>query len=197
METLPPVLRTFIAIELDKALLARLAEVQSEIKKEVPAGSVKWVRPGGIHLTLKFLGDTRRERLQAVEEGMRRATESIGSFQVELAGTGCFPNCRRPRVLWVGIRADDILLGLQRQIDAEMSRLGWARERRPFSPHLTLGRIRRDTPPSEVRRVGEMVSGMTIGSLGTQQVTEISLIRSILGRDGARYVRLFSTELRG
>jgi 2'-5' RNA ligase len=163
----------------------------------MPIGSVKWVRPEGIHLTLKFLGDTRRERLRAIEEGMRNAAESVERFQVELVGAGCFPSCRRPRVLWVGIGASETLLRLQQRIDAEMNRLGWAVERRPFNPHLTLGRVRRDAPPSEVRRIGEVVSSIEVGSLGVQQVTEVSLIRSILRRDGARYVKLFSAKLRG
>ncbi len=199
MEELPSVLRTFVAVELDEAILAKLAEVQSRFKASMPLGSVKWVRPEGIHLTLKFLGDTHRERLRAVEEGIRKAAENVGSFRIELAGAGCFPNCRRPRVLWVGIHTDDdFLFRLQQAIDVEMNRLGWAREKRSFSPHLTLGRVRKDASSSEVRRIGEaMVSGAKTGSLGVQTVTEVSLIRSILGRQGARYVRLFSAELQG
>ncbi len=196
MGELPPVLRAFIAVELESDILAEMSKVQSDFEKLVPPGSVRWVRPEGIHLTLKFLGDTRRERLPAVQDGIRRAAEGVGHFEIELANSGCFPDCRRPRVIWIGIdKGDKRLSQLQRQVEKEMQSLGWAPERRPFSPHLTLGRVQRNATTSEVRRIGEIVAGSHVGTLGVQQVTEVALIRSILSPGGARYVKLFSAKL--
>ncbi len=196
MGELPPVLRAFIAVELESDILTEMSKVRSDFEKLVPPGSVRWVRPEGIHLTLKFLGDTRRERVPAVQDGIRRAVVGIGHFEIGLASSGCFPNCRRPRVIWIGIdEEDETLLQLQKRIEKEMQSLGWAPERRPFSPHLTLGRVQRNATTSEVRRIGEVVAESHIGTLGVQQVTEVALIRSILRPGGARYVKLFSAKL--
>jgi 2'-5' RNA ligase len=98
------ILRTFIAIELDEALRTAIARVQGKFKRLAPPGSVKWVGPDGIHLTLKFLGETPASRLGAVEAALRAACADAAPFEISVEGRGCFPNMRRPRVLQCAIR---------------------------------------------------------------------------------------------
>ena len=98
-----PRLRTFIAIELSSELLNRLQEVQRDLQKRVPPQVVRWVRPQGIHLTLKFLGEVPAERIQAITQAVERACTGVAPFTITAGGLGCFPNLRRPRVVWVGV----------------------------------------------------------------------------------------------
>ena len=96
-------LRTFIAIELDEGLCDHLAQLQDRLSRQLSPNSVRWVRPGGIQLTLKFLGDTRPEQADAVKAALDRAVSAISPFTISVGGLGCFPNSRRPRVIWVGL----------------------------------------------------------------------------------------------
>jgi RNA 2',3'-cyclic 3'-phosphodiesterase len=119
-----------------------LGRLQADLKQQLPPKVVRWTNPEGIHLTLKFLGDTPEGKVQAVTQGMLAAAAGFEPFELRVAGFGCFPNPRRARVLWVGV--PDLpkpLAGVQRAIDLQMARLDFARETRPFSPHLTLGRV--------------------------------------------------------
>jgi 2'-5' RNA ligase len=98
------ILRTFIAIELDEPLHIALRSVQEKLKRQTPPGSVKWVGPDGIHLTLKFLGDTPASRVREIEDALQAACAGIGPFEFSVEGRGCFPNFRQPRVIWVAVR---------------------------------------------------------------------------------------------
>src|SRR5512136_2317736 len=97
-------LRTFIAIELEEPLRIAIARVQGKFKRQAPPGSVKWVAPEGIHLTLKFLGDTPASRLGEIEAALTAACAGFAPFEFSVEGRGCFPNFRRPRVVWVAVR---------------------------------------------------------------------------------------------
>jgi 2'-5' RNA ligase len=98
------VLRTFIAVELDEVLLHDLAALQNRFKKQTPMGSVKWVAPAGMHLTLKFLGDTPSERVPEIIAALQRACAGFSPFDLTLEGRGCFPSFHKPRVIWVSVR---------------------------------------------------------------------------------------------
>ncbi len=99
METL----RTFIAIELDDALKAALRHAQEGLSGRIAARTVRWVHVEGIHLTLKFLGDTPVASVEGVKAAFARAAEEVGPFRLAAKGLGCFPNMRQPRVVWVGV----------------------------------------------------------------------------------------------
>ncbi|MGE5602041.1 MAG: RNA 2',3'-cyclic phosphodiesterase, partial [Nitrososphaerales archaeon] len=130
-------LRTFIAIELDETARDGLARVQAKFKKQAPDGSVKWVNPEAIHLTLKFLGDTPVSKISKVADALAAACQGIAPFDVSFEGRGCFPNVRRPRVIWVAVR--DLsglnLVRLQAAVEQKVSPLGFPTEERGFSPH--------------------------------------------------------------
>ncbi len=189
-------IRAFIAIELAQSILTQLSAVQSQFKAALPAGCVRWVRPGGIHLTLKFLGDVPTAQLDAIKSAIAEAAGASPAFSLEAGGLGCFPNLRRPSVVWVGIQEPEgALVRLQRAVESAIAPLGYPSEKRPFSPHLTLGRVSRQARLDELRRLGEYVASADIGVLGQMSVNEIALIQSSLKPSGAEYTTLMRAPL--
>lgn len=185
-------LRTFIAIDLSAELRASLGELQDRLRGELGSRSVRWVQPQGIHLTLKFLGDTPQEQLDEMQRALARAAAAVEPFLVSAEGVGCFPNVRQPRVVWVGLQEPTgALLRLRNAVEGEVAPLGYPTEKRPFQPHLTLGRVQRDAPAGEVRRVGQVVAATATGPLGEMAVAAVSHIKSDLRPNGAVYTTLF------
>lgn len=196
--SLPPVLRTFIAVELDEAVRAALAAMQDELRAVVPRRSVRWVRPQGIHLTLKFLGDTPAGRLEDIKQALAAAAAEVPPCSLDVQGLDCFPNQRQPRVIWVGVREPTgRLRALWQAIEAHVAPLGWPTERRGFQPHLTLGRVRREASSADRQAIGVVVQRANVGWLGSMQVKEVSFISSDLRPTGAVYATLAEAPLRG
>ncbi len=188
--------RTFIAIELDEAVKAALTDLQEQLQTEAPHRAVRWVKPGGIHLTLKFLGDVPADRIEEIEQALTQACAGIPAFSFSVGGLGCFPNPRRPRVLWVGVQEESSnLKRLQKAIEEGMEELGFSPERRSFHAHLTLGRVRRRTRSGDVRRLGRLVQESDIGQVGQMEARAVSLIKSDLRPTGAVYTQLAAVEL--
>ncbi len=191
-----PTVRTFIAIELTEELKAALRRTQQELAEEMPSRSVRWVQPNGIHLTLKFLGDTPEEKVHAVQEALAQAAAQARPFIFSLSGLGCFPNARQPRVVWVGLQEPaGALVRLQQAVEAHVAPLGFPTEKRPFSPHLTLGRVQQYAGKSDVRKIGEVVATSDVGALGDMAATVISYIKSDLRPSGAVYTTLSEAKL--
>lgn len=188
---MPEQIRTFIAIELDETLRRALGDVQARLKRERAAHYVRWVAPENIHLTLKFLGVVAAEKIPAVQQAVADACADIPPFTLSLDGVGVFPNTRRPNVIWVGVGGQiEIAARLAQRIDDACAALGFAREARPFSPHLTLGRVRRDTSTSGRQLIGEMVDNAKVGELGQFRVDRISVMKSEPSPGGSVYTRL-------
>ena len=184
-------LRLFIAIELPEPIIQALAEVQEQLRNRVPQGIVRWTRPTGIHLTLKFLGETPTHRKAAIETGIAKAVSGIEPFTLTAEGAGCFPNTRKPRVVWVGMGGEmDALSTLQKAVEREIAPLGFPTESRPFKPHLTLGRVNRRASREDAAIVGQAVADLRLGEIGRFVVAGISLMRSRLRPDGAIYTQL-------
>lgn len=189
-------LRLFVALELPETVLTALADVQTRLRDNCAERTVKWVRPEGIHLTLKFLGEVPARRADDIIRGVEAAVDGHGPLALEATGLGCFPNTRRPRVVWVGLAGDVAALGaLQRAVEQALGPLGFPPEKRGFNPHLTLGRVRRDARSADTRALGDLVTRTQLGTVATWQATTLSLIRSELHRDGARYTSLFEAPL--
>lgn len=192
METL----RLFIAIPLPEPLLRQLAQVQRTLEKEMPAGSVRWVNPAGIHLTLKFLGDTPEGKIPAIQDVLTAVARRAVPCTFTVGDLGCFPNLRRPRVIWVGVQEPGgQLQALQEAVERAMVPLGYPREGRGFSPHLTLGRVKDSVPSRDVARIGEIVGATGLGTLGEVRADSFALIRSILKPTGAEYTPLAEFRL--
>lgn len=189
------VLRVFIAIELSSEISQRLDQVSAELKKRMPVSAVRWVPARNIHLTLKFLGDVSSTHLESLQKMIQRACGNYAPFDISVGNLGAFPSVRRPRVIWVGITAAEALPALQQSIEMGASHLDYPPEDRPFSPHLTIGRLARNATPAELQQIGQVLSVYNIGFLGAMRVETVHLIRSELSPGGARYSRLYSASL--
>ena len=184
-------IRAFIAIPLPHPLLQQLTALQRKLEQQVPPRSVRWVRAEGIHLTLKFLGDTSTEKLPDIKQALAAVARHAPACTFTVEGLGCFPNPRRPRVVWVGVQEPTGWMAvLQDCIEDVMAPLGYPPEGRGFTPHLTLGRVRRRTPHSDAAQVGEVVASTTVGSLAEVSADHFALIRSLLKSTGAEYTTL-------
>lgn len=191
-------IRSFVAVELDEEVKQRLAEIQRQLKTMTPGGVVRWVQPDSIHVTLKFLGDVPEERIRAIVAALERECAPVAPLAFTVAGAGCFPNARRPNVVWIGVEdPDGQLAALQQAVERALNPLGYPPEGRPFKPHLTLGRVNRSVSDADLRKVGERVSGLRVAHLGQVQVAEIVLMRSDLSPAGARYTPLARIPLSG
>jgi len=188
--------RCFIAIELPEELKAGLSQLQSRLKVGEQAG-VKWVDPYSIHLTLKFLGSVAVDRIDEITGAIEEATQGTSPFHLEVKELGVFPNLRRVQVAWVGISGEVDKLGqLQRRIESNLARLGFAPESRPFTPHLTLARLRDRALPDERQRFGQLIASTRFEAAFTIDVNTISLMKSQLTREGAIYSRISSIGLK-
>jgi 2'-5' RNA ligase len=190
-------IRSFIAIELPEEVKAGLRRLQTELK--LPEQTfVKWVAPDGIHLTLKFLGNISPQKVAEITSVMEQASQGVNPFQLEVTEVGAFPNIRQPRVLWVGIRGEiDKLVAWQQHIDNGLMPLGFAKETRAFTPHLTLARLREGCSPGDRRDFGEMVAKTSIEVSYKFNVSSLNLMKSQLLPGGAVYNRLAEVKLKG
>jgi len=185
-------IRSFIAIEVPQALKSRMDELQRELRRT--NADVKWVRPEGIHLTLKFLGSIRQEDVERISQSIAPAIAGWEPFEVRVQGMGCFPNPRNPRVVWLGMEwGKEILTSLQEAVERKMAEMSFPREDRPFSPHLTLGRVRSPRGKGELAQAIEKHRETDVGAF---QVRKIFLFRSELRPSGAIYTKLREFPLR-
>jgi 2'-5' RNA ligase len=191
----PGEIRSFIAIELSEEAKEGLARLRKELERDEHK-FVKWVDPGGIHLTLKFLGNIPSKRVTEITEAIKEAARGISPFHLEISGLGAFPSLRQARVLWVGIGGEvDKLSRLQQNIDSTLAPRGFAKEERPFVPHLTLARIRQGASPLERRSFGELVGSTTFEDKYPVEVEAVRLMRSQLTPAGAIYTCLSAVGL--
>ena len=175
-------LRAFFAITLSDAARECAARAVQTLAGLLPSG-VRWVPPESQHLTLKFLGEIGEDRVDQLAARARAKLATVAPFEVALAGFGAFPNAREARVLWLGVvQGSAALAKLARKLDGASRVAGSERERRPFSAHLTLGRLREPTRV-EIERVSAPSSPVWT-------VSEVVLYESRLAPDGARYVPL-------
>jgi len=189
-------LRCFIAIELPEEIKAGLSRLRAKLKSgnQFP---VKWVDPYSIHLTLKFLGNVNVDMTSQITEAMMEAAQGISPFHLEIKGLSVFPNLRRVQVVWVGVSGEvEKLLQLQKRIESNLARLGFAPEARAFTPHLTLARVRNQASADERQRLGQLIAGTKFEEGYSFQVDAISLIRSQLTREGAIYSQISSVKLK-
>jgi 2'-5' RNA ligase len=194
------VIRAFIAIELPAEIQQRLDVVVRQVHDrlgELPGNAVRWVTVENIHLTLKFLGDVSVANLDLLKEMLLAETKDHPPFEFSVGGLGAFPNLHRPRVVWVGIQAPPELAALQSGIETKMGKLGYPREEHPFSPHLTLGRVTRNTNNTEARQMGDALGATRVGFLGVVRAGEVRLFKSDLKPGGSVYTALFAAPLSG
>ncbi len=187
-------LRLFVAVELDEEALRALASLQDALRRR-GLDALRWVRPEGVHLTLKFLGETPPERVPAIEAALNEAVSGVPAHALRLDGLGTFGSRRSPRVLWVGLDGDlQELRRLQQRVEAALAKAGFPKEARAFSPHLTLARVRPETAAVLSEPIARALEAAPQPEASIA-VREVSLMRSILGPGGAVYHRLAAFPL--
>jgi RNA 2',3'-cyclic 3'-phosphodiesterase len=186
-------IRSFIAVEIPEVLRQKLREFLRDLK--TTGADVKWVRPEGIHLTLKFLGPVRQDVLEKITSSLRPVAEKFFPFEMRAERCGCFPSLRNPRVVWAGLTdREGALLRLHREIEAAAAELGLSPEDRPFQPHLTLGRVR--SPKGKIP-LAQKIEGNARLDLGSFPVERVILFRSDLRPEGAVYTKLQEFSFKG
>lgn len=187
-------LRVFIAVEIPLSIRQAIYD-QTESLRGGLGGIVRWVPVENMHLTLKFIGDVSPANVEMITHMLANETKVCKPFSMEVGGLGSFPNAKRARVIWIGIQAPAALASLQRGIEAAATRLGYETEERPFSPHLTIGRVKQPISPADQQKVRAALEETRIGALGSAEVTAVHLFKSELKPGGAEYTRLFSAPL--
>ena len=190
--------RAFIAIELPLPIRQALSTIEEQIQARAGAAArkaIRWVPTENMHLTLKFLGEVSAGNVQALAHMLHSEASRHSPFRFSVGGLGAFPNLRRPRIIWIGMEAPSELSNLQKAIDSETRHLGYPAEERPFSPHLTLGRISQNARPEEISLVAHVLGDLTVETIGQVQTSQVHLFRSDLRPAGAVYTRLFSFDL--
>ena len=189
------IIRAFIAIDLSPEIQQRLKELLVIYREQLFNRPIRWVAVMNIHITLKFLGDVSLSNLGLLTDIIQTEVSSHHQFEISVGGSGAFPNNRQPRVIWVGVEAPQELVAIQTGIEAATARLGYAREERAFSPHLTLGRVSRNATSEDVKAISQTLDKNRVGFLGATCVEKIHLYRSDLNPTGAVYTQIFSSTL--
>jgi 2'-5' RNA ligase len=186
-------LRLFVAVDLPEQVRGVLGRLQGELRRH-DLSDLRWVRPQGIHLTLKFLGETPAGRVAAITEALAGASKGQRGFRLALGTPGTFGG-RRPRVLWLDVVGDvERVQQLQAAVEEALLEVGFAAEEREFSPHLTLARVPQPAPPGTAERIAQALRAVA-PPRAKFDVREVVLMRSTLQPGGAVYERLAAFPL--
>jgi 2'-5' RNA ligase len=184
-------MRAFIGIALPDAVRSSLASLQRQLGES--GADVKWVEPDNLHVTLKFLEEVTEEQRRIVEELLTRVADQERSFALGLREVGAFPSVRAPRVIWVGLEEGrESVVRIAERIEQACQTHGLRREERPFSAHVTLGRVR---SPKRRDHLAQRLQSTLWQSPTSFQVTAITLYRSDLSSSGPRYTVLAEIPL--
>ena len=183
-------MRLFVAIQLSDEVRSALMAMQQTLRRT--CDGVRWTRPEQLHLTLKFLGDVPDAEVSGVAQAVERAAGRAKRFEMRVNGSGCFPPQGPVRIVWVGVEEDSGELARCAQaMETELEQIGFARERRPFSPHITIGRVREDRSKGRTRSATEAHALRPV----EQSVSSITLMSSTLAARGATYTSVTAAPL--
>lgn len=186
-------MRTFIAIDLPENLKQKLGEIQKTLQETQV--DIKWVEPYNMHLTLKFLGEVELAKLERIKEIIKITADSFFSYELTLSSLGAFPRITQPRVIWIGVNEKDKNTEkIAEELETRLTKLGIAKEKRPFSSHITLGRVRSN---KNLSRLLEKIKYFpsTFESLHFG-VNKINLYKSTLTPKGSIYETIFEANLK-
>jgi RNA 2',3'-cyclic 3'-phosphodiesterase len=184
-------IRSFLAIELPKAVLEKIGEIQGDLKSS--HADVRWVIPEKIHLTLKFFGNIEEARIEPIIRAIEGSIHDTHVFSLGVKGIGAFPNWKNPRVIWMGlIDGTGVLIPLQKELETGLERIGFEPEGRAFQPHLTLGRVNSSRGKEELIRRMERYREEEFGNISVEKVL---LFKSDLRPTGPIYTPLSEIKL--
>jgi 2'-5' RNA ligase len=184
-------MRLFVALNLPKKERERIHKSVRPLREQ--AMPVRWVDPEKYHLTLKFLGEVRSDRIDRICAILGKVAASSPPFSADLSGFGAFPTVRRPRVVWLGVEPTPALRCLKQDVEWALADAGFDRETRAFHPHLTLGRVEHEDGAGAFRGLDDLISELSY--TGSVPVRSLELMRSQTSRDGAVYSVLSSYPL--
>jgi 2'-5' RNA ligase len=189
-------MRLFVALDIDEAIRERIGGFVGELRTLVP--NLRWVSPESLHITLKFIGEQPESKVGVIESALAKV--SAPSMRISFRGCGFFPAQKSARVFWIGVEAGAELPQLAKQLEETLTPFGIAKEKRAFSPHLTLarggsgsaapGRQQGDKPNQHFVAVQKRLAGMPTPEFGTMTVPEFFLYRSQLSSQGSRYTKI-------
>jgi len=186
-------IRAFLAIDLPASLRPVLSFAQEELKKS--GADVKWVPVGNIHITLKFFGNITETQVEDIGEAVTALAANQEPFTLTVTDAGAFPSPRNPRVVWLGLGGElDMVQEFYRRLEIAFAALGFPPEDRPFSPHLTLGRVK---SPAGRTALTQALAHLPSPDAALFQVGEVVLFRSNLTPRGATYLPLKVIPLGG
>lgn len=188
-------IRVFIAVDLPPAIQESVEKQTASLRRTLGDDLIRWVPAQNMHLTLKFIGNIAASHLDFLKQMLTQSVNSQRQFDLQIGGIGSFPNLKRPRVLWVGIHAPADLTSLQKNVEAGAVRLGYEKEERGFSPHLTLGRVGQNVSAADLQRIRSALENTQIGRIGTATIEAVHLYKSDLHTDGSIYTKLLSVPL--
>jgi RNA 2',3'-cyclic 3'-phosphodiesterase len=189
-------LRVFIAIELPVSLRQEIIKQTARLRQQLGEELIRWIPPEDMHLTLKFLGDVPVNHLDFLKQALSQIAERSSAFDMQLSGLGSFPNSKQPRVLWIGIHTQTALNTFQQDVESTINKLGYKKEERSFSPHLTLGRARQNNSPVDSVKIRDALQTIQLGKIGTARVNSVHLFKSDLTPAGSEYTKLFSANFK-
>jgi 2'-5' RNA ligase len=183
-------IRTFLAVDLPDEIKETLDKIQNRLKPLIGGvtPNIKWTKPEGIHLTLVFLGYVSSDQIGLISETVKKNVEGVAPFMLHLGSPGAFPTITRPRVIYLGLEGQtDILASLQGKIATDLDEIGFKKEDRPFTSHLTLGRLKSASKLPGIEEAFQKIMKLAKGSF---MVDGLKLYRSDLRPDGAVYTVL-------
>jgi len=189
-------LRAFIAVEIPHEIHKAIENKTAPLRATLGNSLIRWVPTSNMHLTLKFLGDTSPTNVEMLAQILSAEAGQHPAFKIQFRGLGVFPNPKRPRVIWIGIQAPEELAALQHGIKSAAAKLGYPPEERPYSPHLTIGRVKQGPNSGDMQKIRTALEGTKVGELGTAPVNAVHLFKSDLKPTGAVYTCLHTASLR-
>lgn len=184
-------MRLFVAVNLPAAMRERLWDAVAPLRAE--DYPIKWVQADALHVTVKFLGEVEESKRTPVEQGLAAAVGDTRAFTLPVGEFGTFPPVKQPRVLWVGCETVPVLELLADAVERQLADVGFPVEGRPFRPHITVGRVRRDARPAQLEDLRDRLAALEF--FEEPNIESVDLMRSHLGPKGPRYERLFAAEL--
>ena len=187
-------IRTFIALDLSPEIKTNLAVLARQLKSK-GGFPVKWTAVENIHITLKFLGDVEEKMLPVLQSRLSATVQNFQPFVIRIGELGAFPKIDQPRTIWAGCEMDQEGYNVQKAVEKTTTDLGFPKADRPFSPHLTIGRVINSAGPRDYPMLAQIIRETAVTNLGTQIVNNIRVYRSDLLQAGPKYRILYDIPL--
>ena len=184
---MPEKIRSFIAIPISKPIKDTIQSITQILQQKCPSKSIKWVETNNIHLTIKFLGDSELISLNRLAKQIHNNLDKMKSFNLAFSKFGAFPSLRNPRVLWLGCQINEQITDLYKLIDHICAENRFMSDSKPLSPHITIGRVKNPLSEKESLQLNDVMTSFRTVDLGSQQINNFFLYKSVLKSGGPIY----------